>query len=117
MRKILLAVIILLALATIPTAQTVTRTLSWEHLGVSLTEVASYAFSVQIDKTTPIAISPTCALSGTIVSCQSPITFTPAPHVITLTATNAFGSTSGSLSGTSPTPAINIKVTVVVTVP
>ena len=100
-----------------PTAQTVTRRLAWDQPGATLADLPGLAYTLVIDAAAPIVLTPTCTFA-TVLSCVSPITLTQAPHTLTLTVTNAFGSaTAPPLNGVAPIPSVNVKVVVTVTVP
>lgn len=115
MRTSVLFVIVLLA-AVSAQAQTVTRTLNWNQPNATLAEVQGYTYTTQVDAAPPVITKPSC-VAGTPVTCTAPITFASGPHTITLTAINAFGQASVSLSGAPPSAPVSVTVTISVTVP
>ena|SRR3989442_284578 len=117
-RLIVFCVVLLsILLQQTPTAQTVTRRLAWDQPGATLADLPGLGYTLVIDAAAPIVLTPTCTFA-TVLSCVAPITLTQAPHTLTLTVTNAFGSaTSPPLNGVAPLPTVNVKVVVTVTVP
>jgi hypothetical protein len=100
-------------------AQTVTQTLNWDHLADTLAHVNGYTFALKINANPATQITPTCVANGSNVHCTNPITVV-AGDVILLTATNAAGSASGTLTynpGAIPTQPTTITVTVLIKVP
>lgn len=114
--KIALAAVLWILFASPLVAQTVTRTLNWNQPNATLAEVQALVYTSQVDSLTPVILKPSC-LAGTPVTCTAPIVFTSGPHTITLTATNAFGSASVSLTGAPPNSPVAISITISVTVP
>lgn len=118
MKKLFLAIFCLWAATA--RAQTVTYTLQWDHVGDILSNVNTYTFGLKIDAATAIAISPTCATNGLNVTCTTPVSLISGNHTITVTASNANGTASGTLNYVPPVAPINpsnIKVIVKITVP
>src|SRR5712664_1511939 len=88
------------------TAQTVTRRLAWDQPGATLADLPGLAYTLVIDAAAPVVLTPTCTFA-TVLSCVSPITLTQAPHTLTLTVTNAFGSASSPpIHGVAPLPTV-----------
>jgi hypothetical protein len=115
---ILLALFALLVLACAEraSAQTISRTMRWGQPNTTLAEVQALVYTSQVDNAPAVLVTPTC-VAGTPVTCSAPITFTSGPHTITLTASNAFGSTSASITGAPPSAPVSVTVTISVTVP
>ena len=116
MRISLLGLLVLLLSVVSASAQTVTRTLNWNQPNATLAEVQGYTYTTQVDAAPPVITKPSC-VAGTPVTCTAPITFASGPHTITLTAINAFGQASASLSGAPPSTPISVTVTIAVTIP
>lgn len=119
MKKILLT-LTFLTVASLAQAATVVDTLTWTQPNDTIANVNTYVFSLTLDTAAPVQVTATCATAGVNVNCSTPITLTPGNHTITLTATDAAGSASGSLSYVAPplptTPG-SVTVRIVITVP
>lgn len=109
-------IVALLCVFTISlSAQTSTRTLAWDHPGETLAAVQADSYTLKVGAGAAVVVIPTCALAATTVTCTTPLVASGSPIVVT--RINAFGSASGTLTGATPNGPVNIKVTVVVTVP
>lgn len=118
MKLIGLACAALVLFASSLAAQTVTRTLAWDQPGVVLTDVGGLTYTLVVDTAAPVILVPACLQPATVVQCTAPISLTAAPHTLTLTVTNAFGSIAAPpLVGVPPGLPANVKVKVTVTVP
>jgi hypothetical protein len=111
------ALALLVAFAPSAHAQTVTDRVAWDQPGATLADLPLLVYTLKVDALPPIILVPTCTFT-TVLSCTAPITLTPAPHTLTLTVSNGFGSASSApLTGATPLPGVNVKVIITVTVP
>ena len=121
MKKIFLVTAFTL-IAQIATAQTITATLGWTDAD-TLANVNAYTVSLKMDTAAAVLITPTCAVSGTVVACTAPLTgfVTSAAHTIVLTNTNASGeSASATLNYTPPPPPVSgagLSIVIKITIP
>lgn len=117
MKALMTAGLCLIAVSA--SAQTVTRALEWNHLASALSDVQAATFTLTIDQAKPVAVTATCVTQGADVHCATPITLTPGSHTVTLTATTAGGSGSGTVNYVPPpvlTPS-GLTITIKITVP
>lgn len=119
MKKIILLFVLLLV-ASVGSAQTITQSLEWDHLNDVLANVNLYAFSLKIDTNATNVVTATCTTQGTGVHCKTPVTLATGNHTLVLTATNTFGFSTGTLNyvpGAIPTNPTNLKITIIISVP
>ena len=116
-------VLVALALGLVPSLVSAqTYRLSWDQplaVGHTFTDVGNYLWTLKVGSANATAVAPSC-VNGTPVKCSVPlptIAGGSGPTPITITAATAFGSASGSISGTPPAGMVNITVTVVVQIP
>lgn len=115
-RALWLSLCLLLMFGQRADAQTVNRTIQWQHLTVPLSDVQAYKFTQQIDTGAATAITPTC-VAGPPVTCTNPVSFAAGPHTITITAFSGGGQASGSTTVSPPSGPVNISISITVTVP
>jgi hypothetical protein len=120
-RGILVALVLgLLLAASSAHAQTVSRTLTWTQLNDQIGTVNGYTFTVKLDAAAAVQVTPVCQSAGANVTCATPIVLTSGSHTITVTATNAGGSASGTLNyvpPAGPTTPTSVQITIQITVP
>lgn len=102
-------------------AQTVTRRLEWDQPNATVVEASGYVYSAQIDALSPQALVQTCTLVGLTTHCSAPFLLPPnlpvGSHTVALTVSNAFGSATAGITGSTPLPPAGITIKVIVTVP
>jgi hypothetical protein len=130
LRALALAIGLLVLLATPVHVQTTTQTLNWTQPSDTLVNIQGYTFSYTFTLNgtgngAAIALKATCVALGAPAtsgaSCSAPLTTTLAVgSVLTLTATDAYGSTSAqpfTFAGMAPGTPSNISVVVTISVP
>lgn len=117
----ILSLVGLLGSASTASAQTTAFTLGWDQpvtAPQTIADVNAYVYTLKINTGTGAQTPQTC-VAGTPIKCTTPLPATiKSGDVVTLTATNGFGSGSGSTTvpGGAAAP-VNVTIIVKVTVP
>jgi len=105
---------------TVVHAQLPAYRLQWDQAEPPAT-VASFQYTLSVDAAAPTMLSPSRAVQGTGTRCSAPYTLPttlpPGPHVLTVTATNSFGSASASVTGSLPSAPTTLQIVVTLTLP
>lgn len=100
-------------------AQTPSYKLQWDQ-SEPLATVQGFSYTLKVDANPATSLTPTCVTQGTGSRCTAPLTPLPAgtSHTLTLTAFNGFGSQAADpITGTPPSKASGVTITVIITIP
>ena len=117
----LIVVAAFVCLPALASAQTTTFSLGWDQPVVgtqTIADVNAFVYTLKINAGTAVQTPQTC-VAGTPIKCTTPLPATvKSGDVVVLTATNGFGSGSGSTTvpGGASAP-VNVTVIVKVTIP
>jgi hypothetical protein len=119
MRTFLAGLCVVWLLTAAVSSQTVTRVADWDQPNATVAEAQAYAYALQIDAAAPVKLAQTCATVGAVTHCTAPVaaTFTPGTHTLTLTAVNAFGSASATVTGAPPSGPITFTLKFTISIP
>lgn len=124
MRSVFTVLFVGLLLADVH-AQAAASTVAWDHAASDpstapalLAEVQTYTFTLKVGALPAVTLTPTCVVNGSGVSCSAPVVLPPliltVKTTFVLTASNAFGSASTTLTGQSPANPKGLKIITIV---
>ena len=115
MKKLLLASLFVLSSVS-GYAQGVTATATWQQPGADVPTAQSYTYTLKIDTATPINLTQTCSTVNSQTQCTAPVAnYIVGVHTVVLTASNANGSASQTVTtGAPPSNPTSTKIIVII---